>query len=149
MIFISEASIEDIDHIIPLFNDYRIFYKQESDILGARDFLKDRFERDESIIFLAFQEEKAIGFTQLYPSFSSVSMQKMYILNDLYVDVNYRNLGIATLLLNHAKNFALERNSKGLSLETHRTNPAQKLYEKLGWVEDKDYAHYMWTIRPS
>jgi len=149
MILISQAGLDDIDHIVPLFNDYRIFYEQEPDIFRARQFLLNRIESSESIIFLAFQDEEAIGFTQLYPTFSSVSMQRMYILNDLYVDTNYRNLGVASLLLNHAKSYVLELGYKGLSLETHISNPAQKLYEKLGWVKDTEYAHYMWSVKPS
>jgi len=144
MITISKASLSDIDLISHLFDSYRIFYEQVSDISAAKTFLTNRISKEESTIFLARNEDKAVGFTQLYPVFSSVTMQQMHILNDLYVHPDYRGKGIATLLLNEAKSFALENGSKGLSLETHHDNPAQALYERLGWVKDEEYLHYFW-----
>jgi len=144
MITITKASLADIELITPLFDAYRIFYKQDSNIEAARKFLTSRLEKEESIIFLARIGAEAVGFTQIYPIFSSVSIQKMHVLNDLYVDQSARGKGIATLLLNEAKHFALEHGSKGLSLETHHTNPAQRLYERLGWEKDEEYLHYFW-----
>lgn len=144
MMTITRASLADIDLIAPLFDAYRVFYEQEGDLKGAKEFLSNRIEKGESTIFIARFDEIAIGFTQIYPIFSSVSMQQMHLLNDLYVSPKYRGKGIATLLLNEAKNFALDNGSKGLSLETHHTNPAQALYERLGFVKDEEYLHYFW-----
>lgn len=143
MITISKASLSDINIITPLFDAYRVFYKQESDMEAAKNFISERLNREESTIFLASSGDEAIGFTQLYPVFSSVSVQRMHILNDLYVNPEYRGKGIATLLLNEAKHFALENGSKGLGLETAQDNPAQALYERLGWEKDSTL-HYFW-----
>ncbi|MEM7381595.1 MAG: GNAT family N-acetyltransferase, partial [Bacteroidota bacterium] len=93
----------------------------------------------------AYSNETAIGFTQLFTSFSSVSMQAVYILNDLFVDPEYRKQGVGELLLNRAKDHCIEYNYKGLALETAVDNPAQKLYERLGWVKDSHCFHYFWT----
>jgi GNAT superfamily N-acetyltransferase len=87
--------------------------------------------------------DEAVGFTQLYPSFSSVSMQRSYILNDLFVGERYRKQGIGVALLNKAKQLCRDNSFKGLALETETSNPAQHLYESLGWVKNTDL-QYFW-----
>jgi len=143
---IHTATLQDLDKLSPLFDAYRIFYKQESNLKAARDFLELRLKNKESVIFLAVSEKGIpLGFTQLYPSFSSVSMKQTFILNDLYVVSEGRNKGVGKTLLNHAKEFAVKKNAKGLTLETEKNNPAQFLYEKNGWKKDTSL-HYYWTL---
>jgi|TARA_R110002020_G_scaffold447851_1_gene660320 GNAT superfamily N-acetyltransferase len=89
---------------------------------------------------------EAMEFTQLYPSFSSVSTQRTYILNDLYVSEVHRNKGIGEALMERAKQFAISEGAKGITLETEVNNPAQHLYERLGWKKDDDKFHYTWEI---
>ena len=94
---------------------------------------------------MAFNNEKeAIGFTQLYPTFSSVTMEQTYILNDLFVTSNSRGSKVGEKILNHAKQFVIKNNFKGLTLETDFNNPAQELYERLGWKKDTNVLHYTW-----
>lgn len=142
---IIKANFEHIYIIAPLLDKYRIFYGQNSNIDLATRFLQDRVSRNESIIFLAFENDTPVGFTQLYTTYSSVTLQSVFILNDLYVDKNHRGSGIGEALLNKAKEFCREMNYKGLALETAIDNPAQKLYEKLGWKKDTASFHYFWT----
>jgi ribosomal protein S18 acetylase RimI-like enzyme len=146
---IKQATIENLDGIVQLFNEYRIFYKQDSDIDGAKKFIFDRFEHMESIIFIAIENEtnNKIGFTQLYPSFSSVSMKRSLILNDLYVSENYRKNGVGKLLLNAAKSYAIKINAKGIGLSTAiDNNTAQKLYENNGYKKNQDFYQYYLNI---
>jgi GNAT superfamily N-acetyltransferase len=147
MIRIVKASIENLNQVVPLFDQYRIFYKQDSNVEGAMVFLKERFRKNESIVFLAFYNDEPAGFTLLYPMFSSVSMQPSYVLNDLFVPLVHRKKKIGEALLNRAKKFCLDQKAKGLALETAIDNPAQKLYEKLNWVKDIDSFHYFWTAK--
>jgi len=142
---ILRATKEHISLIAPLFDAYRIFYKQSSDLAGAKSFLTKRMEANESILFLAMDKNSAVGFTQLYTTFSSVSMESFYILNDLYVVPNYRGKGIGEALLNKAKEQCKQMNYKGIGLETSSDNPAQQLYEKLDWQKDLEHYHYFWT----
>lgn len=143
---ITKATTQHLAELTKLFNGYRVFYKQESDLEATEKFLKARLENEESIILIALDDgENGLGFTQLYPTFSSVSMQRFYILNDLYVLPTLRGQGIGESLLNAAKNLAKTNNWKGLALETATDNPAQKLYEKLGWERSDDFYHYFWT----
>jgi hypothetical protein len=83
------AHVEHLQEVSKLFDRYRVFYKQSSDIEAAKAFLQERFQKHDSIIFVALDNELIVGFTQLYPSFSSVSMKRAWILNDLFVDGNY------------------------------------------------------------
>ena len=142
---ITKASRNDLDFLAPLFNAYRTFYGQKTDLAGAKSFLRDRLENQDSIIFLATEQGRPIGFTQLYTSFSSVSMKPIYILNDLYVESSQRKKGVGKALLNKAKELCKKNGFKGLALETAIDNPAQKLYEALGWKKDSACFHYFWS----
>lgn len=142
---IIKATQEHLDQLVSLFDGYRIFYEQSSDPEGARDFLTNRLKNNDSIIFIAYDEQSvAVGFTQLYPIFSSVSMKPLHVLNDLYVVKRFRGQGIGRSLMEYAKVHIRDINSKGLILQTAVDNPAQHLYEKLGWQRDSEYIHYTW-----
>ena len=136
---IRKAKKKDIENLSVLFDKYRIFYKQESDVENAKSFLKKRMKRKESVIFVAEERDELIGFTQLFPIFSSVSMKRTWLLNDLYVNEKSRGIGAATKLLEAAKEFGSETNSKWLLLQTAADNfTAQKVYEKNGWIKETD-----------
>ncbi|KJJ42239.1 acetyltransferase [Bacillus subtilis] len=140
---IRQANTSDIASIALLFNQYREFYKQASDPQGAEIFLKARLEHHESIILIAEEDGEFIGFTQLYPTFSSVSMQRIYILNDLFVAPHARTKGAGGQLLSAAKDFAAENGAKSLSLQTeHHNRAARSLYEKNGYEEETAFVHY-------
>ncbi len=145
MITLKVATITDVSSLLPLFNAYRDFYGQKLDAQGSESFLEARINNRESIIFLAHDKGKAVGFTQLYTTFSSVSLQPVYILNDLYVLSSHRAQGIGAMLLQEAKNHCIASNFKGLALETAIDNPAQALYERLGWKKDSHCFHYFWN----
>lgn len=135
---------KDLDALVPLFDGYRQFYGQRSDPAAARAFLSERMERDESVIYLASASPReAAGFTQLYPSFSSVSLKPLWILNDLFVSSAIRRGGVARALLERARQHAIETGAKGLMLSTGVTNkPAQALYESCGWRRDDEFFQY-------
>ena len=137
---IRRAKKKDIDKLSVLLDKYRIFYKQQPDMANAKSFLKKRMKRNESVIFVAEERKELIGFTQLFPIFSTVSMKRTWLLNDLYVDEKARGKGTATQLLNTTKEFGIETGSKWLLLQTASDNfTAQKVYEKNGWVRDTDF----------
>lgn len=146
---IRQATIEDLEDVSELFDEYRIFYGQKSDLEGAREFLFQRFEHRESVLFLAQEEDTgdAVGFAQLYPSFSSVSMKRLWILNDLFIRSDYRNRQIGRRMLEKARAFAAATGSKGLEIATQVTNfKAQRVYEAHGYKKDDGYIHYYLTL---
>jgi ribosomal protein S18 acetylase RimI-like enzyme len=140
MFNIRRATIDDVPLIAPLFNDYRVFYKQASDLNAAKKFLEERLLKNESVIFLAFNEDNAVGFTQLYPVFSSVSMKRAWILNDLFINASSRGKGAGVLLLEAAKQLGRETESKYLLLQTQDDNyTAQHLYNQNEWKRVNDF----------
>jgi GNAT superfamily N-acetyltransferase len=145
---VTRVMVDDIETVAPLFDAYRQFYQQPGDLDGARTFLAERLERGESVIFLArLDDGTPAGFTQLYPIFSSTSMQRAWLLNDLFVAPTARRAGVGRALLERAHVFARETNSKELMLQTAVDNiPAQRLYESLDWQRDNDFYVYMLAV---
>jgi GNAT superfamily N-acetyltransferase len=140
---VRRASFEDLEGIVPLFDGYRRFYEQPSDLEGARQFLQARLKAAESAIFVADVAGQLIGFAQLYPSFSSASMKRLWILNDLFVALEARRNGVGTALMNAAETFARETGAQGLALATQKTNfTAKSLYEARGWKQDEAFDRY-------
>ena len=134
------ATTEDVNIVAPLFDGYRMFYNQPSDLDGATNFINDRLEHNESVIFIALLNNQPVGFTQLYPIFTSVGMKRTWLLNDLFVQHEARGNGIASALLNAAKDFGRSTSSKWLMLETASDNlAAQALYKKNGWEKETDF----------
>ena len=143
-IHIQPATMADLDTLVPLFDGYRQFYRQPADLPRARAFLAERIERDESLILLARDDDGAgLGFTQLYPLFSSVRAVRTWLLNDLFVTSSARRRGVAGALLRAAAEQARTRGAASLSLSTALDNaPAQALYESLGWQRDSGFCEY-------
>ncbi|MDI1361414.1 GNAT family N-acetyltransferase [Methylotenera sp.] len=150
------AQLEDLEPLAELFNAYREFYEETSDIGLARRFLQDRLNNKDSIIFVAEtasnenQAQKLIGFCQLYPTFCSVLAAPICVLYDLFVDVNIRKSGAGKALMLTAHEYAANNGYVRLDLTTAKTNlTAQSLYESLGWVRDDVFYTYNKTITPA
>ena len=142
-ITVRQAVLADIEDLTGLFDQYRQFYGKGRDLAGARRFLLDRFERGESFLLLAHAQGQAVGFTQLYPSFSSLSMARVFVLNDLFVADTARRQGVASQLLGAATALASSVGAVALTLSTALDNrSAQALYEAAGWQRDTDFFTY-------
>lgn len=140
MITIRRATKEDIEDLTVLFDLYRVWYHQPSDIAAARQFLLQRMQKEESAVWVAVQGSALVGFTQLYPIFSSVSLQRAWLLNDLYVHASARKQGVAKQLLQAARLHGIETGAKWLLLQTGNDNyTAQSVYEQNGWKRVSDY----------
>jgi len=141
---IIRAKQEHIEEVARLFDLYRQFYECPPDLDLATNFIGERINNDESVIFLAQEQGKGLGFVQLYPSFCSVDAVKIFILYDLYVDAAGRKSGIGQGLMEQASLFAKEAGAARLDLLTAHSNLAgQALYEKLGYkkVNEDFYAY--------
>jgi ribosomal protein S18 acetylase RimI-like enzyme len=145
---IVRAGMEDIERVVPLFDAYLQFYKLPSNEEAARRFLHARLVKGEAVIYLALEEgaagaPKALGFTLLYPTWSSLSLKPWWNLNDLYVVPAARQRGVARALMERARRLAEETGASGLGLETAKDNlAAQKLYEQLGWKREEEFFRY-------
>lgn len=145
---IQRITTDQVLLVANLFNQYRIFYNQASDIILAEKFLTERLANNESVIFAAIINEQPAGFTQLYPTYSSMRVSKNWILNDLYVEAGQRKRGIGTALIKTAMNFALESGASYLALSTAVDNyTAQALYELIGFKrQEPDTAFFDYRV---
>ncbi|MBB6460061.1 GNAT family N-acetyltransferase [Flammeovirga kamogawensis] len=139
----------NISEAVELFNKYRIFYRQESSIEQSKNFLTNRINNNESKIIIAIKENKAVGFIQLYPIFSSVMLSKSWILNDLYIHEEYRKKGIAATLIEQVLEFAKSDGATTVKLSTEITNTqAQNLYEQMNFkkIEGSTFIDYKFDL---
>lgn len=130
--------------VVPLFDAYRVFYGQASDLNGAKAFLETRMKNKQSTIFIAYENDIASGFTQLFPVFTSVGMKRAYILNDLFVDPDYRRRGIGEALMKEAFQFCEIEQAGFVTLQTHVNNhTAKALYENVGMQLNTTFDGYI------
>lgn len=143
---IRKATVQDVSQLAELFDQYRIFYHKESDIPAAEKFLKERIENNDSEIFVAESDDKLVGFVQLYPLFSSTRMKRYWLLNDLFVNENYRGKGFSKELIEEAKQLAKSTDACGVLLETGKSNDiGNKLYPSCGFEIYDEVNFYEWT----
>ena len=147
---IVQATPEHLDLLTPLFVKYREFYGELPFPDSSRAFLEKRLRREESVIYLALHDEddsKLLGFCQLYPSYSSLSLKRVWILNDIYVAEDARRQLVADHLIQKAKKMARETQAVRMRVSTSANNDvAQKVYESIGFREDTQFKNYVLPI---
>lgn len=139
-----QATLEHLDSVADLFNQYRIFYEQAPNLDGCRDYIRQRMKNSESVIFVAENDAgDIVGFTQLYHSFCSVAMRPIVYLYDLFVAPSARRAGVGRALMAQATDYARASGATRMQLDTaHDNMPGQALYESLGWVRDTHFYAY-------
>ncbi|MCA4808434.1 GNAT family N-acetyltransferase [Empedobacter falsenii] len=144
-----QASINNLEEIVPLFDAYRQFYGKKSDVKAAEEFLEARIVNDESVIFLAYnKDEKAVGFVQLYPLFSSTRMKRFWMLNDLFVSPEFRGQGFSRELIDQAKKLCRKTDACAMLLETSVKNEiGNSLYPSAGFILRDDANFYEWETK--
>jgi ribosomal protein S18 acetylase RimI-like enzyme len=144
---ITFADKNDISSLATLFDLYRVFYEQKSDIKKVTEFLSSRIEKKDSSIFVARENADIVGFTQLSPSFSSVGMKQIWILNDLFVRPQFRRQSIAKKLMEEALNHAKKTGALRIDMATQVSNThAQNLYESMGYIKNESFYHYSLSV---
>ncbi len=150
MMEIRTADLKDVEELSHLFHAYRqlsVSLENSATITDSEQWLEDRISHGEAAFLVAEINGSFVGFATLYKGFSSVSLQKYWTLNDLYVKDEARSLGVGNALMAKADKFALDTNAKGIELETAISNTvAQSMYEKLGYVENTKYKSYFKSV---
>ena len=143
---VRKAAISDLEPLTELFEQYRIWYGQKPNLEGSTSFIKERMEQNESVVFVVENEETVLlGFTQLYPIFSSTRIQRLWLLNDLFVSSDARGKGLSKLLINAAKDHCRETEGCAIILETQKSNDiGNNLYPSSGFELNKDHNFYEW-----
>jgi len=145
---IKQATLSDLEQLAVLFDLYRVFYRKKTDLASAKEFLTARIQNQESVIYIAVDDNgKLTGFVQLYPLFSSTRMKRLWLLNDLFVKKSYRGKGISKLLIQKCKAHAKATNACGLSLETEKSNLiGNRLYPVENFEVDSEHNYYFWAV---
>lgn len=142
---IRRATTSDLPQVANLFDAYRVFYGKTSDVKSASIFISERMQNEESVIFVADDAGTLVGFTQLYPLFSSVRMKKLWLLNDLFVDPKSRGKGVSVQLLDAAKQLCRDSGACGMYLETAKSNDiGNALYPRAGFTLNDEHNFYDW-----
>jgi ribosomal protein S18 acetylase RimI-like enzyme len=145
---VRRATLADCDALAPAFDGYRTFFTGKSDPDASRAFLRERLERNESVVFAAFDGKLAAGFVQLYPLFSSWYVQRQWFLSDLFVAPDFRRLGLARRLLDACTAFARETGSRSVMVELPFSEPhLVHLYEAADYRRDEVFALYRLTLQ--
>jgi GNAT superfamily N-acetyltransferase len=138
-IIIRQAIESDVDAVAEIVKRYRDFQGVTSqDMAHIQAFIRERIVSSESVILIAIHEKSnvIVGFAQLYPTFSTVSLRRQWLLNDLYVDKEERNSGVGSALMEAIKE-RFRGKAKGFILVTEKTNiEAKRFYNKHGWKTD-------------
>lgn len=142
------ADLTALPDVADLFNQYRQFYQQEDDLPRATAFIQARLLQGDSLILLVRSSAgEALGFAQLYPSFSSIDCAASYLLSDLFTAPSARGQGVGRALLLAAREQALDSGRTSLTLETAVDNlTAQRLYESVGFVREQGFLTYIWAL---
>lgn len=144
---IEKISVEQLDDLVPLFDQYMVFYKQDSAPTKYRDYLKERLSHGEATVFIAYIDNQPVGFVLNYHTFSSVSLARVIVLNDLFISASHRKHGIANKLIENVIELAKVSHSVRIDLGTAIDNyTAQALYEKIGFVKDTEFFSYSLSV---
>ena len=149
LITIRTAREQDLNELACLFDAYRQFYEYKPDVELARQFMRDRLTKNDSVILIAENEKKSCsGFCQLYPTFCSLLAKPIYTLYDLFVSPETREQGVGRQLLIAAQKRAVADGKSRVDLTTAKTNfKAQSLYQALGWEKDEIFYTYAWLSK--
>lgn len=144
---IRQATIPDLPKIVAMFDSYREYFGQQKDPAAVEQFLFEKFERLESVIYMAQLQDEIIGFAQLYPVFSSLTLQRVWLLNDFFIAEDFRGSGVGTQLFSTVKEFTLLTKSKGIELSVEHTNKkAWTFWEKQGFKMDEEFRYYFYKL---
>ena len=137
------ATIADLDALLPLVQAYRVFYQREPDAQRERAFIEAHLRNGTSTIYIAEVDGAAVGFMQLFKTYSTVRLANSWILEDLFVMPESRGRGVASELLARALEHARADGACGMFLETAQDNvTAQRVYERAGWTREGHFLKY-------
>jgi GNAT superfamily N-acetyltransferase len=140
---VSRAQSGDLETLLPLVAAYRRFYGQTPDPVAERRFMGKHLRDGSSAVFFAQCDGRAVGFVQIFESWSTVRLAPVLILEDLFVEESYRERGIATQLIGAAQHFAREIGAAAMFLETAADNErAQEVYTRNGWSREEQFVKF-------
>jgi ribosomal protein S18 acetylase RimI-like enzyme len=91
-------------------------------------------ERNTAEIFVAEVEDKVVGMCTCQIHVSTAKGREVGVVEDVVVDVDFRNQGIGAALLRRVEEWSVDRGLARLQLLADRDNhPALGFYRRQGW----------------
>ncbi len=134
---IRPAAEADLDDVLPLFAAYQRFYTAAAQPEERNRAFLTRFVGgdDAGLLLVARdgQSGEALGFANLYWTFSSTTACDHALMNDLFVAEHARGTSVGHALIEASRDHAARRGIDSMSWMTALDNRrAQRLYERLG-----------------
>ena len=107
-----------------------------------RRFLADLASSNHSFLFVAQYGDRTVGFIsgELREGSPTFQARTWASVDDVFVEADYRNLGMGRALLESVRNWASEKGADGVSLQVAAANArGRKFYEGLGFREVSVY----------
>ena len=144
---IKTCEINDLEQLVPAFDSYRQRYKQPSEPEKIEQFLRQMLQQEASTILLSYEGEELTGFVQLYPSYSSIGLAPIWVLNDFYIFGGTGRKQTAEGLLNAAKELCQNTGAIRIEVTTRKENHRlHKLYRDFGFEKDFKYDYYFLRV---
>lgn len=147
-VYLQSVDEKDLEDFIQIENETHTKY-----VLEQKDFLG---EYKEEVLVKNFELKMKMSFSQKVVRNKEIVGFLGYDVKDMCIDSifirlkrNTQNQGIGTLFLEYLKELS-KRQEKPIFLAVIKTNPAQKLYRKLGFIfckEENAFYHFKYENR--
>jgi GNAT superfamily N-acetyltransferase len=135
---------------VELFERYRAHYGQVADRDQSQAWLTDATTTGPMRAFLARVDGVAAGICLIAVCPASLTLGEFWMIRDVFVDPQWRRIGVAQALLDAVRAAAQQRGALRLTLQTEDSNlPALRLYERYGFGPVTGLRHLMLALGPT
>ncbi len=141
-IFVQRATTADLDTILFLMTQMQTEdpWSEPFDLPTVRRNLLELLDNSHyGLVYLARDQETAIGYLVVCFDFSLEYRGKGAWIDELFVESSHRGQGIGTKLLDLAETASRESGAESLHLEVNHGNRASELYRRRGFVDHNRY----------
>lgn len=127
---------EDRPQWQPLWDGYNLFYERPNLPRAITEAAWSRFLDPAEPMFAAVAELDGgiVGIVHYLYHRSTTSLEDVCYLQDLFTAPDARGLGVGRALIEHVYDEAAKAGSRRVYWQTHESNPARKLYDRVADV---------------
>jgi GNAT superfamily N-acetyltransferase len=144
---------DDLPDLLPLMRGYCDFYEvapaDEALLAMSRVLIEDP-ERQGLQLIARDDDGQAVGFATIFWTWSTLSADRLGVMNDLFVSQDARGGGVADALIAACADQCRDRGVPDLAWQTAKTNArAQVVYERVGATRDDRWLDYSLSVAPT
>ena len=143
---------DDLPDLLPLMRGYCDFYEvapADDALLEMSRVLIDDPDRQGLQLIARDDGGRAVGFATIFWTWSTLSAERLGVMNDLFVSQDARGGGVADALIAACTDQCRERGVPELAWQTAKTNlRAQAVYERVGATRDERWLDYSVGVAP-